>query len=103
VQPPSGDGGHLGGNRVNILSILLGIVIAVFIGALFFRFRPSNSYRRLGLCIFVSLIGFAAGDLLAEWLGLRLLNAGSLNLVGAIPGSLIALIALQVLSLKEWK
>jgi hypothetical protein len=55
-----------------------------------------------GLSILFSWIGFAAGHFIAEGTGFRLWIAGALNLSGAIPGALLALILLRVLALKEW-
>jgi hypothetical protein len=88
---------------VNIPSILLGFVIATLIGALFFVFRPSGSYRRLFLSIMIAWIGFAAGHFAAELAGFRIWMGGAINLGGAIVGCLLGLILLQVLALKEWK
>ena len=88
---------------MNPLAIALGGVIATLIGAVFFLIRPAKSYRMLGLCIVVSWIGFAAGHFIAEVSDFRLWTAGLLNLGGAIPGSLLALILLRVLALTEWK
>ncbi len=88
---------------MNPLAIALGVVIATLIGAVFFLIRPSKSYRMLGLCIVVAWIGFAAGHFVAEWSDFRMWTAGPLNLGGAISGTLIALILLRVLALKEWR
>ncbi len=87
---------------MNPLAWIFGLVLATFIGAVFFIIRPSKSYRMLGLCILVSWIGFAAGDFIAEASNFRFWTAGALNLGGAIPGTLLALILLRVLALKEW-
>jgi hypothetical protein len=88
---------------MNPLAIALGAVIATLIGAVFFLIWPSKSYRMLGLCIVVSWIGFAAGHFIAEWNSFRLWTAGALNLGGALPGTLLTLILLRVLALKEWR
>lgn len=88
---------------MNPLAILLGAVIATLVAAVFFLIRPSKSYRMLGMCVVVSWIGFAAGHLVAELSEFRLWTAGPLNLGGAIPGSLVALVLLRVLALKEWR
>lgn len=88
---------------MNIPSILLGIVIATLIGALFFAFRPSHSYRRLGMCILIAWISFAIGHFTAELTGFQIWTAGALNLGGALPGCLLGIIGWQVLSLREWK
>jgi hypothetical protein len=88
---------------MNPLAIALGCVIATLTGAAFFLLWPSKSYRMLGLCIVVSWIGFAAGHFAAELGGFRLWIAGPLNLGGAIPGTLVALLLLRVLALKEWR
>lgn len=88
---------------MNPLAIALGGVIATLIGAVFFLIRPSKSYRMLGLCIVVAWVGFAAGHFTAELSNFRLWTAGALNLGGALPGTLLTLILLRVLALKEWK
>jgi hypothetical protein len=88
---------------MNPLAIVLGGVIATLIGAVFFLIRPSKSYRMLWLCIVVSWVGFTAGHFIAEVSDFRLWTAGPLNLGGAIPGTLLALILLRVLALKEWR
>jgi hypothetical protein len=87
---------------MNPLAWIFGLCLATFIGAVFFIVRPSKSYRMFGLCILVSWMGFAAGHFIAEGTGFRWWTAGSLNLGGAVPGTLIALVLLQLLALKEW-
>jgi hypothetical protein len=88
---------------LNPLAIILGGVIATLVAMVFFLVRPSKSYRMLGMCIVVSWIGFAAGHFFAEWSEFRLWIAGPLNLGGAVPGTLVALVLLRVLALKEWR
>jgi|WetSurMetagenome_2_1015567.scaffolds.fasta_scaffold82743_3 hypothetical protein len=88
---------------MNVLSIALGAVISTLIGAVFFLIRPAKSYKMVGLSILFAWIGFAAGHFLAEWSNFRLWTAGALNLSGALPGTLVALILLRVLALKEWR
>jgi hypothetical protein len=88
---------------MNPLAVLLGGLAATLIGALVFLIRPSKSYRMLGLCIVAAWVGFAAGHFTAELSGFRLWTAGPLNLGGAIPGTLVALLLLRVLALKEWR
>jgi hypothetical protein len=97
-----GDGVYYGGDGLNPLAIVLGGLIATLIGAVVFLIRPSKSYRMLALCVVVAWTGFAAGHFAAELSGFRLWTAGPLNLGGAIPGTLAALILLRVLALKEW-
>ncbi len=88
---------------MNPLAIALGAVIATLIGSVFFLIRPSKSYRMLGFCIVAAMVGFTLGHFAAEWGGFQLWTAGALNLGGAIPGTLVALILLRILALKEWK
>jgi hypothetical protein len=87
---------------MNPLAWIFGWIVATLIGAIFFLIRPSKSYRMFGLCIVASWIGFAAGHFIAEGTGFRWWTAGALNLSGAVPGALLALILLRVLALKEW-
>jgi hypothetical protein len=88
---------------MNPLAIALGAVIATLIGSIFFLLRPAKSYKMLWLCIVAAWIGFAAGHFIAEWSSFRLWTAGALNLGGALPGTLAALILLRVFALKEWR
>ncbi|MBN2086244.1 MAG: hypothetical protein JW748_13575 [Anaerolineales bacterium] len=88
---------------MNPLAIALGAVISTLIGSVFFLVRPAKSYRMLWLCIFAAWIGFAAGHFLAEWSIFQFWTAGALNLGGALPGTLVALLLLRVLALKEWR
>jgi membrane associated rhomboid family serine protease len=88
---------------MNPLAIALGAVIAALIGSVFFLIRPAKSYKMLWLSILFAWIGFAAGHFAAELGDFRLWTAGALNLGGAIPGALVALLLLRVLALKEWK
>ncbi|MBN1438057.1 MAG: hypothetical protein JW929_01500 [Anaerolineales bacterium] len=88
---------------MNPLALGLGLVISALIGAVFFLAWPSKSYRMLGMCVVAAWIGFAAGHFLAEWYDFRLWNAGDINLGGAVPGTLLALVSLRVLALKEWR
>ncbi len=88
---------------MNPLAVVLGGILATLLGSLFFLIRPAKSYKMLGLCIVVSWFGFAAGHFAAELSDFRLWTAGPLNLGGAIPGTLLALILLRVLALKEWR
>jgi hypothetical protein len=88
---------------MNPLAFILGGVLATLIGAVFFLIWPTGSYRMLGLSLLAAWVGFAAGHFAAEWSHLRLWMAGPLNLAGAIPGTLLALVLLRILALKEWK
>jgi hypothetical protein len=88
---------------MNLPAFALGAVIATLIGAMAFVVRPSKSYRMLGLSVAASWVGFAAGHFAAEWSNFRLWTAGALNLGGAVPGTLMAIILLWVLALKEWR
>jgi hypothetical protein len=88
---------------LNPLAIVLGGFAATLVGAVFFLVWPSKSYKMLGLCIVVSWAGFAAGHFAAELSGFRAWTAGPLNLGGALPGALAALLLLRVLALKEWR
>jgi hypothetical protein len=87
---------------MDVPAILLGIVIGGLYGTVFFLLWPRGSYRRLLMCLVSSWLGFLAGQLIASASDFRIWEVGAINLAGATLGSLVALVGLRVLGLKEW-
>jgi len=76
---------------MTIPSLVLGLIIAVLIGALFHLFL-GGGLGRLFLYLILSLIGFAAGQLIGSWRSWVIFPIGTLNLGMAIIGSLVFLV-----------
>ncbi len=77
---------------ITIPSLALGCIIAILIGALFHLFLGGGFFR-LFFYLFLSLIGFAAGQLIGGWRNWILFPIGALNLGMGIIVSLIFLVA----------
>jgi len=75
---------------MTIPSLILGLIIALLIGALFHLFL-GGGLGRLFLYLILSLIGFAAGQFIGSWRNWILFPIGTLNLGMAIIGSLVFL------------
>ena len=72
-------------------SLLLGLAVSLLIGALFHLFL-GGGLGRLILYLILSLVGFAAGQLVGAWRGWILFPIGTLNLGTAVLGSLVLLV-----------
>jgi hypothetical protein len=72
-------------------SLVLGLIIAVLIGALFHLFL-GGGLGRLFFYLILSLIGFTVGQLIGSWRNWVLFPVGTLNLGMAIIGSLVFLV-----------
>ena len=72
-------------------SILFGVVIALLVGALYHFLRDGGGWRLL-LYLGLSILGFAAGQLIGVWRGWYFFMLGSLNLGLGIAGSILFLI-----------
>jgi hypothetical protein len=83
--------------------LVLGFVTAILIGSLVFLIHPTGSFRRLGLFLLASIVGFFLGHITCELVTFRLWMIGAVNMSGGLLGSLLALGSLQVFSLREWK
>jgi uncharacterized membrane protein YdjX (TVP38/TMEM64 family) len=55
------------------------------------------------MCLAASWFGFLLGQVIANLSHFGLWKVGAINLGGATLGSLVALVALRVLGLQEWK
>ncbi len=75
---------------MTIPSLVLGLVIALLYGALYHFARDGGGWRLLFYCV-LSILGFAAGQLLGMWLGWELLMLGTLNLGLGTLGSAVFL------------
>ena len=75
---------------LTIPSIILGLIISLFIGALF-HFWRGGSLRRLMLYLTLSVVGFAAGQCFGVWRNWILLPIGPLDLGLAALGSIVFL------------
>ncbi len=75
---------------MTVPSLVLGLVVALLIGALFHLFL-GGGLGRLFLYLILSLIGFAVGQLFGNWQNWILLPIGTLNLGMATIGSLVFL------------
>jgi hypothetical protein len=78
-------------------AILLALLAALVIGALYHFLRGGNGWRLL-LYLGLSSVGFAAGQLIGAWRGWSLFLVGSINLGMGTIGSLIFLIGGEWLS-----
>ena len=76
---------------MTLLSILFAFLIAVFYGALY-HFIRGGGFWRLLFDFGMSVVGFAAGQLVGYWFGWLILPLGSMDLGSASIGSLIFLV-----------
>jgi len=72
-------------------TILLGLLIALFYGALYHLIR-GGSFWWLLLYLGLSVLGFTAGHILGLWRGWMLVPLGSLNLGLSSVGSIVILL-----------
>ena len=71
-------------------TLLLGLVVAGLIGSIFHLLRSGNGWALL-LCLFLSILGFAAGQLMGIYFGWRLFSFGYLDFGLGVIGSLLFL------------
>jgi hypothetical protein len=72
-------------------SLLFGLLIALFFGALYHLIRGGGAWR-LVLYLFLSVFGFALGQLIGIWRGWIFIPVGSINLGVASFCSLLLLV-----------
>jgi len=77
---------------ITVPSLALGVVLALLVGALF-HLILGGGLGRLFLYLGLSLVGFAAGQLIGYWRHWILFPIGTLNLGMALIGSLVVLVA----------
>jgi hypothetical protein len=83
--------------------LILGFVFSILVGSLAFLIRPNRTFRWLGFFLLFSCIGFYSGHFICELFTFRIWMVGSVNVIGGLLGSFIALVGLQFLGLREWK
>jgi hypothetical protein len=78
-------------------STLLGFILATLFGATFHLIMGGDA-RRLALFLLAGWVGFGLGHLIGAVTGITILNIGTLHIVTASIGALIALIAAHILT-----
>lgn len=71
-------------------TVVLSFIMATLFGAAFHVWQGGD-LRRLALYLAASWLGFAVGHLAGSWVGLDLLQIGTLNAATATVGSALAL------------
>lgn len=87
---------------MTIPSLLIALLIALFLGALYHLIRGGGFWRFI-LYLGLSVLGFAIGYLVGLWQAWRLYPLGSLDLGASSLGSLIVLVLGDWLSRIEMK
>ena len=82
---------------MNLPTILLALLVALFYGSLYHFIRGGNGWRLL-LFLGLSILGFAVGQLTGFWRGWHLFMIGQLNLGLGTLGSILFLIGGEWLS-----
>jgi len=78
-------------------TLTFGFVMATLYGALF-HLLVGGDARRLALFLLAGWIGFALGHLMGVTLGFNVFNIGSLRIVAASVGAVLALLMARVLT-----
>lgn len=78
-------------------SIVFGFVIANFYGSVF-HFLVGGDARRLAVFLLASWLGFALGHITGDLLNVNFLDIGSLNMLNATFGALVALVVARFLT-----
>lgn len=73
-------------------SVIFGFIIATMWGSIF-HFVVGGDIRQLALFLLAGWVGFALGHVFGLVFGLNLMNIGSLRIVSASLGAVIALVA----------
>jgi uncharacterized membrane protein YeaQ/YmgE (transglycosylase-associated protein family) len=73
-------------------TLTFAFILATVLGALFHLIMGGDA-RRLALFLLAGWIGFGLGHLIGTALGINLFNVGTLRLVSATLGAIIALVA----------
>ena len=87
---------------ITLPAVVLGLMIALLIGAIYHLVRGGGGWRLL-LYLGLSIIGFALAELIGVWRGWNLFMVGSLDLGIGILGSVLFLVAGDWLSRIETK
>lgn len=75
----------------------LGFILATLFGAVF-HFVVGGDVRRLALFLLVAWVGFVVGHVVGVLFEINILNIGTLRIVAASIGALIALIVSHILT-----
>jgi hypothetical protein len=78
----------------------LGFILATLFGALFHLIMGGDA-RRLALFLLAAWVGFGLGHVLGTILGINILNIGTLRIVTAALGALVALFVAHFLTSKR--
>ncbi|MBZ0315802.1 MAG: hypothetical protein DPW16_01440 [Chloroflexi bacterium] len=78
-------------------SIVFGFIIATLYGSIF-HFITGGDARRLAVFLLASWIGFALGHITGDLLNINFLDIGSLNMLNATLGSVVALVVARFLT-----
>jgi uncharacterized membrane protein YeaQ/YmgE (transglycosylase-associated protein family) len=78
-------------------TLTFAFILATLLGALFHLLMGGDA-RRLALFLLAGWIGFGLGHVIGTALGINLLNVGTLRLVTAVLGAIIALVAAALLT-----
>lgn len=78
-------------------TLTFAFILATLLGALFHLLMGGDA-RRLALFLLAGWIGFGLGHVIGAALGINLFNVGTLRLVSAVLGAIIALVAAALLT-----
>jgi len=81
-------------------TLTFGFILATLYGAMF-HFMLGGDMRRLALYLLASWIGFALGQVIGGTLGISLLSIGSLYILPATLGAVIALVMAYFLTARR--
>lgn len=82
---------------MNLPAVLFALLLAAGIGAAYHLLR-GGPLPRLLLYLLGSLVGFATGHYVGDWLQWSLVRLGSINLFSAALGAVLALVLADVLA-----
>lgn len=77
-----------------------GFILATLCGA-GFHFVVGGDARRLALFLLAAWVGFGLGHTAGGFLGINVMNVGPLRVIPALAGTLVALVASHVLTVKR--
>jgi uncharacterized membrane protein YeaQ/YmgE (transglycosylase-associated protein family) len=81
-------------------TLTLGFILATLFGAVFHLIFGGDA-RRLALYLLAGWVGFGIGHLLGQTLEINLFNIGSLRVVSASIGALVALFVANALNMSR--
>ncbi len=81
-------------------SITFAFILSTFLGATF-HLLVGGDARRLAFFLLAGWVGFGLGQVLGITIGVNVLNIGSLRIVTAVIGAVVALFATHILTRKR--